>query len=498
MRMTKGIIYKATNTFNGKVYIGQTIAGLAHRMQQHYKDARADDGNEFHNALYQYPNGFKWDTIDTFCGSREYVMHKLNIAEEYHITKYNSTDPRFGYNATEGGYSSDKFADYIKRRMESIGGKGKAILQYDPNGNFVREFSSLNAVAAYLEKPKMHSKSLLSGLHYGYMWRVKTSNNFPKKIASYEMVVGKKPTIPILVYDTKGDFFGRYPSPEDASKATGIPRETLRDASKRKSVGSLKIPKHLTREFYFFREPDDGAYPRHIDIEVIMPKEYERKENPIDNRHAVLQYGLDGKFVARFPSVQEACDILCVAQQTVRTSMRRPLPYPCTRDGKFIFRDDNGSTDDIEVIPFIKKSPKEYTRKMEHRIIQYSKDGEFIKVWDNTLQAANAGTDTYNLILKTLKGEPTKKAMNYQWRYYEENYPMRIDVSQAPPKPNPQTRQRKVDLIAEIDWRGNILATYNGTREAAEKTGVSQSYICNVLKGKIRRPKRRFKRVKES
>ena len=69
----KGIIYKATNTFNGKVYIGQTIAGLPKRKSQHYKDAKSDSDNIFHVALYQYPNAFEWETIDTFTGTKEEV-----------------------------------------------------------------------------------------------------------------------------------------------------------------------------------------------------------------------------------------------------------------------------------------------------------------------------------------------------------------------------------------------------------------------------------------
>lgn len=130
---------------------------------------------------------------------------------------------------------------------------------------------------------------------------------------------------------------------------------------------------------------------------------------------------------------------------------------------------------------------------MEHRIIQYSLEGEFIKVWDNTNQAAESGADSQALIRKDLKGEPTRKELKYQWRYYTNGYPQHIG-----PKiicGNKEEWVRSNDTIEELDWKGNVVATYSGTGEAAEKSGMSQSYICNILAGKIRHPKRRFRRM---
>ena len=82
----KGIIYRATNSYNGKVYIGQTITSLKHRRSEHLRDAVSDSVNHFHLALMQYgKDAFEWDILDEFSGSREDVIHALNVAEEYHI-----------------------------------------------------------------------------------------------------------------------------------------------------------------------------------------------------------------------------------------------------------------------------------------------------------------------------------------------------------------------------------------------------------------------------
>ena len=142
----KGYIYKATNTFNGMVYIGQTIH-LDKRKAQHLREARIDEANRFHTALYQYPGAFEWEVIDTFSGDREYVTHTLNIAEEYHILKYNSSDPRYGYNANSGGYSSAVLNDRLKALAKKHEGTCKAMLQYDQEGHFLKEWESLSEIS---------------------------------------------------------------------------------------------------------------------------------------------------------------------------------------------------------------------------------------------------------------------------------------------------------------------------------------------------------------
>lgn len=131
---------------------------------------------------------------------------------------------------------------------------------------------------------------------------------------------------------------------------------------------------------------------------------------------------------------------------------------------------------------------------MEHRIIQYTLNGEFVKIWNNANQAAQAGMDSESYIRLLLNGQNPKKTPKYQWRYYSDDYPMRIEPYNSSTT-GASVFTRSDDTIAEIDWRGDTIATYRDSSEAATCTGVSQSYICNVLAGRIRRPKRRFKRI---
>ena len=88
-----GIIYRATNKVNGKVYIGQTTKSLELRVIWHNKT-----GHYFHNAIKKYRiENFTWEIIE-HCDSRE----ELNEMEFHYIKQYNSFGKN-GYNLTYGG-----------------------------------------------------------------------------------------------------------------------------------------------------------------------------------------------------------------------------------------------------------------------------------------------------------------------------------------------------------------------------------------------------------
>lgn len=358
----KGIIYKATNTFNGKVYIGQTVAGLPKRRQQHIRDARLDESNLFHTALYNFPGAFTWEVIETFTGEKEFVLHALNVSEEYHILKHNSTNPDCGYNSTFGGYSSDKFTKRVRTAMSARTAEVRPILQYDKNGEFIRRFESMTEAA---RETGIHRKTILS---YCTMDKV------------------------VLAPNCRTKYIWRF-----ASGNYDSPKLNLID------LRPQKVRKTIWRY-----NPDGSKYPMQI----------------------------------------------------------------------------------------IESEKRHKYKKMEHRIIQYSLDGEFIKVWDNTHQAAESGADTEGLIRNCLMGKRKSAKLNYQWVFYTPDYRQNIGRMDRIGKTKKADKSRTDERIEEVAWDGTVIATYKDTTEAAQKSGHSQSYICNVIAGRIRHPKHKFRREK--
>ena len=92
------IIYKATNTNNGHVYIGQTIKTLEERKKQHNKDCKYNrSGMIFHKALLKHGSDkFRWEVL-----VKSDSKNKLNALERFYIAAYRKM--AILYNMTDGG-----------------------------------------------------------------------------------------------------------------------------------------------------------------------------------------------------------------------------------------------------------------------------------------------------------------------------------------------------------------------------------------------------------
>jgi len=111
-----GIIYKAENKINGKVYIGQTTKSLKERRKRHIWETKK---SYFHNALNKYkPKNFKWEVLE-YCDSK----NEMNEMEFHYIKQYDSLDN--GYNLTLGGEGvvGNKVSKESRKKM-SLSHKG--------------------------------------------------------------------------------------------------------------------------------------------------------------------------------------------------------------------------------------------------------------------------------------------------------------------------------------------------------------------------------------
>lgn len=91
-----GIIYKITNTINGKVYIGKTLETMEKRWKEHQKDSLRFTDRPLYRAMNKY--GIEKFIIEVV---EEPEVELLSQRECYWIEHYNSY--HFGYNATLGG-----------------------------------------------------------------------------------------------------------------------------------------------------------------------------------------------------------------------------------------------------------------------------------------------------------------------------------------------------------------------------------------------------------
>lgn len=95
-----GVIYKITNTVNGKAYIGQTSATLHRRWNEHKADARNRKAHPYlHLAMLKH--GYDNFTIEVV--DQAETREELDAKEIEWIAKLRTTDKHHGYNCTTGG-----------------------------------------------------------------------------------------------------------------------------------------------------------------------------------------------------------------------------------------------------------------------------------------------------------------------------------------------------------------------------------------------------------
>lgn len=231
-------IYKAINIKNGKVYIGKTC-NFKERKWHHERCYQKDDCI-FHRAIEKYgKENFSWEIIDQ---TSSYEM--ANILEKEYIIKFNSYKPN-GYNMAKGGDGGSMWnarpvvcltydGEYVKRYDSASETKNdgfhdsevlmsckdsrhscknhifmfedeytkygarkykkpdnnckKAIIQCDLNGNFIKEFSSIQEASKETRTNRTGISGVLTGKYKssnGYIFVYK--ENFPiKNIFQYK------------------------------------------------------------------------------------------------------------------------------------------------------------------------------------------------------------------------------------------------------------------------------------------------------------------------
>ena len=143
---TKYIVYKHTNKYNGKVYIGVTSRTLKKRMGSGYYDNK-----EFNDDIVKYG----WLSFDSVIIANELSKEEAELLEINLIKEYNSTNPTYGYNKSTGGFNThngcsmskeskdkcSKGAMYIHRGENSP--QSKPIIKLSIDGEILARYSSI-------------------------------------------------------------------------------------------------------------------------------------------------------------------------------------------------------------------------------------------------------------------------------------------------------------------------------------------------------------------
>lgn len=214
----KYVVYCATNTINGKIYIGKTY-NFEKRKREHL--LAIDDGLPFHRALKKYGVGnFTWEIIDTAKTDKD-----INEKEVYWIKTLNScihSPSSNGYNVTIGGEGG-------------VSWNSRPVIQFSKSGDYISEFLSCAHadIECGLYRGAVQKGATEKTLRGGYQWRHKDEWD-GKSIGGYKRNSNSRRRR-IVQISLSGDVIKTFNSVSEASDNTGISRANISAALTGKS-----------------------------------------------------------------------------------------------------------------------------------------------------------------------------------------------------------------------------------------------------------------------
>lgn len=236
-----GYIYKTTNLFNGKIYIGQ------HKSDT-FDENYYGSGVRFINVFNKYgKDSFTCELLEE-CNSED----ELNEREQYWIEHFNATDRNIGYNLMSGGYkvrgikhseetkqkiSISKTGQHPNRDYKKISDETKlkissTLKEYFKTHDNPRKGAHLsNATKEKLRKANLGKKysEITKAKHRNHpAWNKGIPMTEDAKQHLREINTGK-----IIARRTVGQFnmenmlLNTYISCTDASRKTGVPRTQI-------------------------------------------------------------------------------------------------------------------------------------------------------------------------------------------------------------------------------------------------------------------------------
>lgn len=200
------IIYCATNLINGKKYIGK---------DKKNNPLYLGSGKTLNKAIKKYGKESFKKQILAYAETEEF----LNELEEYYIDYYSAQKSNLFYNIAKGGTGGRTCIDKSPF--------AKTIYQYSLDGNFVKEWNSIQEATRLLNigniSSALNNKRESAG---GFQWKYGRLDKIEQSKHKEEAINNRIP-YPVLQLTVDGNMIKKWGSASEASKQLGLFRTAI-------------------------------------------------------------------------------------------------------------------------------------------------------------------------------------------------------------------------------------------------------------------------------
>lgn len=232
---------------------------------------------------------------------------------------------------------------------------------------------------------------------------------------------------------------------------------------------------------------------------------------------SVLVYDLEGNFLREYDSLMRMDYELGLGERDYAPFLDKKKPV-CD---KYYIRSKkyNVIPEKIEVTPWVVKERVKYHTTVEERVVvkekevarprvlAYDVNGDFVGEFKNRAEACRVLNGAYKMpygqyvkgyiLYKKVSDDYPKKIESYvevQNKILEETYKPKEELQDMPPipyvptirKPRKKSRVNLNYAINQLKFNGELVATYDSIRDAAQITGIPYAQIYNCVRGATR------------
>lgn len=216
-------VYMHINKLNNKKYIGITRQNPKTR----WANGQGYRTQPFYKAIEKYTwNGFEHKILYEGLDYKQACDYEIEL-----IKKYNTTNPQFGYNISDGGEDVIKYYNHLVHT-------NKTVYQYSFSGKFIQSFESVASAVKYLGLDNENADTNISACArgkdhhrsaYGYIW---SYEYLGEQIDEYNQhdALGEHNRVKVYQYELNGAYCSEFDSITVASEKYNVSTTSISEA----------------------------------------------------------------------------------------------------------------------------------------------------------------------------------------------------------------------------------------------------------------------------